>query len=153
MRARALEFLTTEEGKGIEEYLRCYRFLDDEVPGIPPWVTYAELRRMAARLRSGKLRGDPRIPPNDLADLLEKSIRQDQFIRDILKAERDQLEYERECDERDEANRRRGLRAGFHRLKSSPQAADPESPVAKKVQSLNRKLRNELGCPRRRRKG
>jgi len=48
--------------------------LKDEVPGIPPWVTYSELRRMAARLRSGKLRGDPRIPPNEQADLIERSI-------------------------------------------------------------------------------
>jgi len=153
MRARALEFLTTEEGKNIEEYLRCYRFLEDDVPGIPPWVTYAELRRMAARLRSGKMRGDPRIPPNDLANLIEKSIRQDQLVRGILKADRDQKEFDRQCDQRDEENRRKGVRAGFHRLKSSPQAADPESPVAKKVRSLNRTLRNELGCPRRRRKG
>jgi hypothetical protein len=153
MRARALKFLTTEEGKYLDEYLRCYRFLEDDVPGIPPWVTYAELRRMAARLRSGKMRGDPRIPPNDLADLIERSIRQDQLVRGILKAERDQMAFERECDQKDEANRRRGLRAGFHRLKSSPQAADPDSPVAKKVRSLNRKLRNELGCPRKRRKG
>jgi len=153
MRARALKFLTTEEGKGIEEYLRHYRFLDDEVPGIPPWVTYAELRRTAARLRSGKLRGDPRIAPNDLADLIERSIRQDQLVRGILKSELEQTKFERELDQQDEANRRRGLRAGFHRLKSSPQAADPESPVAEKVRSLNRKLRNELGCPRRRRKG
>lgn len=153
MRARALEFLTTEEGKSMEEYLRCYRFLKDDVPGIPPWVTYAELRRMAARLRSGKMRADPWIPPNELADLIERSIRQDQFVRDILKAGRRQKEYERQCDQRDEENRRKGVRAGFHRLKSSPQAADPESPVAKKVRSLNRRLRNELGCPRRRRKG
>jgi hypothetical protein len=153
MRARALEFLTSEEGKHLEEDLRCDRFLQDEVPGIPPWVTYAELRRMAARLRSGKMRGDPRIPPNDLADLIERSIRQDQLVRDILKAGRRQKEFERQCDQRDEANRRKGLRAGFHRLKRSPQAADPESPVAKKVRSLNRTLRNELGCPRRRRKG
>ena len=128
MRARALEFLTSEEGKGIEEYLRCYRFLDDEVPGIPPWVTYAELRRMASRLRSGKLQGDPRIAPNDLADLLEKSIRQDELIRGILKAERDQLAFDRECDERDEANRRRGVRAGFHRLKSSPRPPTRRAP-------------------------
>ena len=153
MRARALKFLTTEEGKHLDEYLRSYRFLDDEVPGIPPWVTYAELRRMAARLRSGKMRGDPRIPPNDLADLIERSIRQDQFVRAILKADRHQKEFDRQCDQRDEANRRRGVRAGFHRLKSSPQAADPESPVAKKVRSLNRQLRNELGSRRSRRKG
>jgi len=153
MRARALKFLSSEKGKGIEEYLRCYRFLEDEVPAIPPSVTYAELRRTAARLRSGKMRGDPRIPPNDLADLIERSIRQDQFVRGILKAELHQTEFDRDCDQKDEANRRRGVRAGFHRLKSSPQAADPESPVAQKVRSLNRKLRNELGSPRRRRKG
>jgi len=153
MRERALEFLNTEEGKRVEEYLRHDGWLKDEVPGIPPWVTYAELRRMAARLRSGKLRGDPRIPPNEQADLIERSIRQDQLVKGMLKAERNSMEFEREREQRDEANRRRGLRAGFHRLKSSPQAADPDSPVAKKVRSLNRKLRNELGAPRRRRKG
>jgi len=152
MRARALEFLSTEEGKDAEEILRDFGVLKDDVPGIPPWVTYAELRRMAVRLRAGKLRGDPRIPPNDLADLIERSIKQDQLLRGMAMAEREQSEFERECDERDEAIRRSGLRAGFHRLKSSPQAADPESAVARKVRSLNRKLRNELGGPRRRRK-
>ena len=153
MRAKAHEYLNTEEGKGVEELLRNYGMLKDEVPLIPPSVTYAELRRTAARLRSGKMRGDPRIPPNDLADLIERSIKQDQLLRGMAMAEREQSEFERECDQRDEANRRRGLRAGFHRLKSSPQAADPESPVAQKVRSLNRKLRNELGAPRRRKKG
>ncbi|HEX7677574.1 MAG TPA: hypothetical protein VF713_05580 [Thermoanaerobaculia bacterium] len=116
-------------------------------------MTYSELRRMAARLRSGKLRGDPRIPPNEQADLIERSIRQDQLVKGIVKAERNSMEFERAREQRDEENRRRGLRAGFHRLKSSPQATDPDSPVAKKVRSLNRKLRNELGAPRRRRKG
>ncbi len=153
MRERALEFLNSEEGKRVEEYLRHDGWLKDEVPGIPPWVTYAELRRMAARLRSGKLRADPRIPPNEQADLIERSIRQDQLVKGMVKAEREQTAFERECEQRDEANRRRGLRAGFHRLKSSPQAADPDSPVARKVRSLNRKLRNELGAPRRRKKG
>ena len=68
--------------------------LKDEVPLIPPSVTYAELRRTAARLRSGKMRGDPRIPPNELADLIEKSIRQDQLVRGVLKADREQTEFE-----------------------------------------------------------
>ena len=153
MRTRTLKYLNTEVGKIAEELLWNDGFLKDEVPGIPSWVTYAELRRMAARLRSGKIRGDPRIPPNDLADLIERSIKQDQFVRWMAKAERNSTEFEREREQRDEANRRKGVRAGFHRLKKSPQAADPESPVAKKVQSLNRKLRNELGGPRRRRKG
>lgn len=63
MRARALKFLNTEEGKSIEDVLRFYGLLKDELQGIPPWVTYAELQRTAARLRSGKMRGDPRIPP------------------------------------------------------------------------------------------
>jgi len=153
MRRRALKYLNSEEGRAAEEFVRNGGFLKDDVPGIPSWVTYTELRRMAARLRAGKVRGDPRIPPNELADLIERSIKQDQFVRWMAKAERDSTEFEREREQRDEENRRRGLRAGFHRLKSSPQAADPESPVAKKVRSLNRKLRNELGAPRRRKKG
>jgi len=73
-------------------------------------------------------------------------------VKGMVKAEREQTAFERECEQRDEANRRRGLRAGFHRLKSSPR---PPIPTArgKKVRSLNRKLRNELGAPRRHRKG
>jgi hypothetical protein len=62
MRPSDLEFLKTEEGKRLESLLREWGMVRDDVPWVPPWVTYAELRRMVARLRSGKMRGDPRIP-------------------------------------------------------------------------------------------
>ena len=152
MRARALKFLNTEEGKGVEELLRNYGMLKDEVPGIPPSVTYAELRRMAARLRSGKMRGNQWMPPNELADLIERAIRQDQLVRGVFKADRNQTEFDRECEQRDEAKRRKRLVASLHRLKKSPEAADPESPVAEKVRRLNHQRRNKLGRPRKRRK-
>jgi hypothetical protein len=141
MRAKAHEFLNSEEGKGVEELLRNYGMLKDEVPLIPPSVTYAELRRTAARLRSGKMRGDPRMPPNELADLIEKSIRQDQLVRGVLKADREQTEFERECEQKDEAN----FIAGFHHLKKTPEAADPESPVAEQVRQIHRERKKELG--------
>jgi hypothetical protein len=141
MGARVLKFLNTEEGQELQAYLRGHGFLRDEVPGIPPWVTYAELRRMVVRLRSGKMRGDPRIPPNDLADLIEKSIKQDQLVRGVVKAERNATEFEQECERKDEAN----FVAGFHHLKKCPEAADPESLVAEQVRQIHRERKKELG--------
>ncbi|HSY48471.1 MAG TPA: hypothetical protein VLC46_06655 [Thermoanaerobaculia bacterium] len=148
MRGKAHEYLNTEEGKGLEEFLRNDGFLKDEVPRIPPSVTYAELRRTAARLRSGKIRGNPRMPPNELADLIEKSIRQDQIVRGVFKADREQTAFERECELKDEAT----FVAGFHHLKKIPEAADPESPVAEQVRQIHRELKKKMGRGRKRKR-
>jgi hypothetical protein len=64
-----------------------------------------------------------------------------------------QRDLDRRINERLESERLRRSVAGFHALKKSPEAADPESPVAEKVRRLNRERRNELGRPRKRRRG
>jgi DNA-binding transcriptional regulator PaaX len=150
MRARDLEFLnTTEEGKFLQSRLRAWGMVREDIPLVPSWVTYAELRRMVARLRSGKMRGDPRIPPNAIADFIETSMEQDMMVQGVTMAAREQVGIERELEQRNEAERARRAVAGFHRLKQSAKA-DPESPVAEKVRRIHRLRRNALGRPRKR---
>src|SRR5258708_23147229 len=113
MREKDLEFLnTTEDGLRLQRVLREWGMVRDDVPWVPSSVTYAQLRRNVARLRSGKMRVDPRIPPNERADLLEASMKQDRLMRDATMVTRGQTEIERE---RKEAERARRAVAGFHR--------------------------------------
>jgi len=62
-------------------------------------------------------------------------------------------EIVRELRERDEAARAKRFVAGFHRLKKSAEASDPESNVAQRVRRMHSARRNMLGRPRRRRQG
>lgn len=151
MRLRDAVFLnTTEEGQFLQSRLRAWGLVNEAIPCVPRWVTYAELRRMVARLRSGKMRGDPRIPPNAFADFIEASIEQDMMVHAVTMAAREETEIERELQQKKEAERARRAVAGFHRLKQSAKA-DPESPVAEKVRRIHRLRRNGLGRPRKRR--
>ena len=150
MRLRDAVFLNmTEEGQFLQSRLRAWGLVNEAIPCVPPWVTYAELRRMVARLRSGKMRGDPRIPPNAMADFIEASIEQDMMVHAVTMAAREEAELARALEQRKEAERARRAVAGFHRLKQSAKA-DPESPVAEKVRRLHRMRRNALGRPRNR---
>ena len=152
MRDKDLEFLnTTEAGKQLQSILREWGWVRDDVPFVPSWVTYAKLRRMVSRLRSGKMRGDPRIPPHALADLMEASMKQDMMVGDVTTAAREQTKIERELEQRKEAERARRAVAGFHRLKKAAKAADPESPVAEKVRRIHRIRKKALGRRRKRR--
>jgi hypothetical protein len=120
------------------------------VPWLRPGLSYSQLRRTVARLRSGAVRlVDPRISPALLADLLEKSIEQDLRVKAVVREVREYDALKKAVEERYAAERRRSFVAGFHRLKASPEARNPESPVAEKVRRMHRKRRSELGRPRR----
>ena len=143
MRDKDLEFLnTSEDGLRLQRVLREWGMVRDDLPWVPSSVTYAQLRRNVARLRSGKMRVDPRIPPNELADLLEASMNQDRLMRDLTMATRGQTEIERERKEAERASR---AVAGFHRLKKAAKAADPESLAAEKVRRIHRIRKKALG--------
>ncbi len=121
------------------------------VPWLRPGQSHAALRRTVARLRAGKIHNiDPRIPSHVMAGIIEKSIAQDLMMQTVIEEARELKQMFLECEEKEETARGRSLVAGFHRLKKSPEAADPDSPAAEKVRRLNRERRNELGRPRRR---
>jgi hypothetical protein len=148
MRLRDAVFLnTTEEGKFLQSRLLAWGLVNEALPCVPPWVTYAELRRLVARLRSGKMRGDPRIPPDAFADFIEASMEQDIMVHSVTMAALEQTEIERELEQRNEAKRAKRFVASFHRLKKSPEARDPDSKVAEKVRRIHRQRRRELGRP------
>ena len=91
---------------------------------------------------------DPAIPPATIAAALETSLEQEEVVRNLTATLRERDEVEREYQELERTDRAARLAASLLRLKSRPEANDPESPVAKKVRELNRRRRNELGRPR-----
>ena len=148
MRAKDREFLNAEGGWRLESMLRRFGEVKQLVPWLPPGSDLAYLRRTAARLRAGTLRLiDPRISPTMLADLIEKGIAQELVRRTVVKEMLGYRQVVSEFREKYEAERVRRQVAGFHRLKSSPEATDPESKVAEKVRRIHRKRRKELGRP------
>jgi hypothetical protein len=158
MRTRDREFLNTETGRRLESMLRRFgehamkvQAFGMMAPRIPPWETYAGMRRKIERLRAGKVRGlDPRIPLDALADLMELSIEREMITRSVIAEMDEQTDLERKINERLESERFRRSVAGFHTLKKSPEAADPESPVAEKVRRIHRERKKELGRGRKR---
>lgn len=112
----------------------------------------SELRRTAARLRSGKLPStNPELPASEAAELLEELAEQE--LMKSLKNET--LEVERMCRESDEYRRAASaqvLAAHLLRLKKLPEAKDPDSPIAQLVRELHHLRKNELGRPRKRKK-
>ncbi len=118
---------------------------------IPPWETYAGMHRKIERLRAGKVSGlDPPIPPLLLADLMELSLEREIITRSVVADMKGLTDLERKINGRSDSERFRRSVAGFHTLKKSPEAADPESPEAEKVRRVSRERRNELGRPRKR---
>lgn len=146
MKTKDREFLIAESGRRLESMLDRFSSVTVLVPWLRPGLSYSALRRTAARLRAGAIRvADPRIPPHLLADVIEKSIAQELLVKSVAT---EMIEYSRmaqEIRERDEAERARRFVAGFHRLKKSPEASDPESPVADRVRRIHRTRRKELG--------
>ena len=120
-------------------------------PNLPPWETYASMRRKIERLRAGKVQGlDPRIPQEALAQLMELSVERDMITRSVIADINEHKDLERRITERLDMERFRRSVAGFHTLKKSPEAADPESPVAEKVRRIHRQRKKELGRGRKR---
>ncbi len=71
-------------------------------------------------------------------------------MKSVAKEMIEYREISRSIEEKEETARRKSFVAGFHRLKKSPEASDPESPVAERVKSIDRPRRKELGRPGRR---
>ncbi len=153
MRTRDREHIDAEATRDFEsflkragEYAMKVEALGVMVPNLPPWETYASMRRKIERLRAGKVQGlDPRIPTEALARLMELSIEKDMITRAVVADVDDRRELERRITERLDAERFRRSVASFHALKKSPEAADPESPVAEKVRRIHRTRKKELG--------
>ena len=152
MNTKNREFLQQETGRRLESMLRRM----GQVRHLAPWLVdpdpdYAALRRTVHRLRTGAIHSlDPRIPSRVLADLIERSIAQDMLVKSIARDMHEYKEISREVEEKDELARLRSMVAGFHRLKKSPEASDPDSPTAQRVRRIHRERRNELGRPRKR---
>jgi len=148
MRAKDREFINAEGGWRLESMLRRLGAVTGLVPWLRPGQSYSDLRRTAARLRNGTIRViDPRVSPTLLADIIEKAVAQELLVKTIAM---EMLEYRHlvaEFREKYEAERVRRSVAGFHRLKKSPEAKDPESKVAQKVRRIHRKRRKEMGRP------
>ena len=145
------EFLQRETGKRLQSVLKRFSQAREVVPWLRPGQSHSALRRTVARLRAGKIDNlDPRIPSHVLAGIIEKSIAQDLMMQTVIEEAREYKQMVHECKEKEERARGRSLVAGFHRLKKSPEAADPDSPSAEKARRLNRERRNELGRPRKR---
>ncbi|HSY52318.1 MAG TPA: hypothetical protein VLC46_26180 [Thermoanaerobaculia bacterium] len=158
MRTRDREKILAEAGRGLESMLRHFmehamkvEALGVMIPDMPPWETFAGMRRKIERLRAGKVRGlDPRVPLLLLADVMELSLEKAIITRLVVADMNGQTELERSINERLVAERLRRSVAGFHALKKSPEAADPESPVAEKVRRIHRERKKEQGRGRKR---
>jgi hypothetical protein len=153
MKTKDRDFLNAESGRRLESMLQRFSSATVLVPWLRPGLSYSALRRTAARLRAGAIRVvDPRIPPHVLADVIEKSIAQEMLVKSVAM---EMIEYRRmveEFREKYEAERARRFVAGFHRLKKSPEASDPDSKVAQRVRRIHRARRKEIGRPHKRRK-
>jgi hypothetical protein len=148
MNTKHREFLNEETGRRLESMLYRFGQAREVVPWLRPGLSYSALRRTAARLRAGTIHNiDPRIPSYVLADMIEKSIAQEMLVRSVLMEMRELDQMFRECEEKEETARGRRLVAGFHRLKKSPEAGDPDSAASQRVRRLHRERRNELGRP------
>jgi hypothetical protein len=120
-------------------------------PKLPPREDDAAIRRTAARARAGVIPGlDPAVRPAELAEALETSLEQEEVVHNLAAQLRERDAVERKYQELEQTDRAARLAASLLRLKSLPAANDPESQVAKKIRELNRRRRNELGRPRKR---
>jgi len=160
MRTRDREHMTAETGRRCQSMIRSIgqwalkvQALGVMVPWMPPSETYAGMRRKIERLRAGKVRGlDPRIPPQALADVMELSIEKDMITRSVLSEMDENRDMERRINERLDVERFRRSVAGFHALKKSPEAADPDNPAAEKVRRIHRTRKKEEGRGRARKR-
>jgi hypothetical protein len=158
MRTRDRKYLNTEAERRFESLIRRMgewtlkvQALGVMVPDMPPWETYAGMRRKVERLRAGKVRDlDLMISNQTLADVMELSIEKDRIIRSAADGTYGQADIEQRINEKLDVERFRRSVAGFHTLKKSPEAADPDSPVAEKVRRIHRIRKKEEGRGRER---
>lgn len=144
--AQNIASFSNKRPESLQSMLKRFSQIREVVPWLWPGLSHSALRRTVARLRAGKIHNlDPRIPSHVLAGLIEKSIAQDLMMQTVIEEARELKQMFLECEQQEEAARGRSLVAGFHRLKKSPEAADPDSPAAEKARRLNRERRNELG--------
>ena len=116
------------------------------VPNMPPWETYAGMRRKIERLRAGKVQNlDPRIPRLALADLMELVVEKEMVLRSVRADIDEQRDLEQRINERLDVERFRRSVTSFHTLKKSPEASDPDSPAAEKVRQIHRWRKREEG--------
>jgi hypothetical protein len=149
MKARHREILVAESGRHLESMLKRFSQVTELVPWLRPGLSHSDLRRTAARLRDGTIvPTDPRVSPSLLADLIEKSVAQEELVMSVAKEAEEYKEISRSLHEKDEAERKKRSVARFHRLKKSPEASNPESTVAERVGRIGRTRRKELGRPR-----
>ena len=153
MRTKEREALNERSYQTFLSILRRFSQVKEVVPWLRPGLSHSALRRTVARLRSGAIRSiDPRIPASALAAVIEKSIAQDELIKSIAMEMNEERQMRRTIEEMEKADRIRAIVAGFHQLKKSPEASDPESPVAEEVRRIHRARRRAQGRPRRRKK-
>jgi hypothetical protein len=128
------------------EYALKVQALGVMVPYMPPWETYAGMRRKIERLRAGKVQNlDPRIPRLALADLMELAVEKEMVLRSVLADIDEQRNLEQRINERLDVERFRRSVTSFHTLKKSPEASDPDSPAAEKVRQIHRTRKKEEG--------
>ncbi|HWS72746.1 MAG TPA: hypothetical protein VN605_11555 [Thermoanaerobaculia bacterium] len=153
MRTNERQLLHAEGNKRFLRMLQRMSQVRELAPWLRPGQSHSALRWTVARLRSGAIPSlDSRIPAAALAAALEASIAQDQLVRSIAM---EMNEYQQMWDalsEQEQADRIRAFVAGFHQLKKSPEARDPESPAAEDVRRIHRTRRREHGRPRKRKK-
>jgi len=157
MRQKYRDFLNAVMGDNLISMFERIAAYATKVQGGPwiPWLNpdlgHAAARRTANRLRSGALDyDDPRLPAPMLADMIDLAIEKDQVLRACVDEARQYRAISESLETKDREERNRSFVAGFHRLKKSPEAGDPEHPVAQRVRRMHRKRRKKHGRPRHR---
>jgi len=153
MRTRDRECIHAESYRHFQSMLRRFgefaakvQALGVMVPNMPPWETYAGMRRKIERLRAGKVQNlDPRIPRLALADLMELVVEKEMVLRSVRADIDEQRDLEQRINERLDVERFRRSVTSFHTLKKSPEASDPDSPAAEKVRQIHRWRKREEG--------
>lgn len=149
MKTKHREILVAESGRRLESMLKRFSQVTELMPELRPGLSHSDLRRTVARLRDGTfVPADPRVSPSLLADLIEKSLAQEELVLSVAKEAEEYRELSRSLQEKEEAERKKRSVAKFHLLKKSPEASDPESTVAERVARIGRTRRQELGRPR-----
>jgi hypothetical protein len=115
---------------------------------VPVKATRISAARRHASGTERSARSDPHIPPYMLAAMTEESIAQELMMKSLVDDAPEYRQISQELERKAEAERARSRVTGFHRLKKSPEASDPESPVVQKVRHIHRQRKNELGRPR-----
>jgi hypothetical protein len=115
-------------------------------------LTPSALRRAAARLRAGEITpANPNVSPIEAAEQLEREVASRQAVRRIILAGNPY--YSQKALRKAEARRQRRRMDTLHRLKKSPEATDPTSPVAERVRRIHHLRRQEQGRSRKRKSG